>query len=274
MKANALLILMSFIAMVTGVWGKADEAVRLRQRSSMGLNNPNALSEFIVEAEPPEQTLRVCNAYAYSKPLDIYMMGSKEKLTSQPLDYKACQDFDLRLKEGDQLDFRAGDLDIGTFYAVNVPRKHSSLLLIPHRRDHASLAMAFDSHAFSELHTAQIAVVDAYRGAREGRVKMLEAARSGKIKRVEDLHYSSVVAINPGDYRVALIDGIGQNITELSLNVGSKQKYVAMRVGTDDQSAKPEYPMELVVFPPNAGASCLQMFTAIFVIVLSQALWL
>lgn len=236
-------------------------------------SNPNALSEMVVrQTKPVDQSLRVCNGYAFSEPLDVFKVQSKQKLTSQPLAYKACQDFDIRLQEGDQLDFKAGDLDVGTFYAAGVPSQHSSLLLIPHRRDHSSLAMAFDSHAFAELQTAQIAVVDAYRGAREGHVKIMDPAiQATQIKRVEDLNYNSVVALNPGKYQLALTDSIGQNLTELSLDVDPKEKYVAMRVGTDDESASAGYPMELIVFP-NAGATCLHLFTAIFIMVLRLAL--
>lgn len=275
MMANALLILVTFVTIVLGVLGRSDDLVRLRQRSSMGLDGerkgePGALTEL---TKAVEQSLRICNGYAFGEPLDVYKVP-KQKLTSKPLAYKSCQDFGLKLQEGDQLDFQAGDLDVGTFFATGVPSQHASLLLIPHRRDHSSLAMAFDSHAFAELQTAQIAVVDAYRGAKEGHVKIMDpAVQATKTKRVEDLNYNSVVALNPGKYQLALTDDIGHNVTELLLNVDAKEKYVAMRVGTDDATANPGYPMELIVFP-SAGATCLQMFTAVLVMILSPALWL
>lgn len=279
---STLLILVSLTSIVLGVLGRADEAIRLRQRSSMDLdggmtNDPSMLNELVVEqVKPVEQSLRICNGYAFSEPLDVYKLQGKKKLTAKPIPYKGCRDMELPLQEGDQLDFRAGDLDIGTFYATGLPHQHVSLLLIPHRRDHGSLAMAFDSHAFDELHTAQIAVVDAYRGPKEGHVKLMDpVVQAAQVKRIENLTYSSVVALNPGKYDVALIDGTGRNVTELSLDVDPRKKYVAMRVGIDDDSGNQGFPMELVVFPSDgSGAACLKMFTALIVMVLSQALWL
>merc|ERR1719247_1475167 len=118
---------------------------------------------------------------------------------SAALRYKECREFNTELSEGDQLDFKAGNLDVGTFYATGMPKSSSSLLLIPHRRDSRSVAISFESHAFADLQSPQIAVVDAYKGKGEGGVKIMDLVpQDTQTPAVEEmLKFSSVVAVNP-----------------------------------------------------------------------------
>lgn len=206
-----------------------------------------------------EQKLRICNAYASADPLDIYHVKSKHDLTAgMPLPYKQCRDFQVNLEEGDQLDFKSHQVDMGTFYATGLPTTQASLLLIPHRRTPSSIAMTFDSHAFAALDSAQIAVVDAYRGPQAGSVQIFNPSAR------EDLEYNSVVALNPGKYQLALMGGSGQNVTSLDFHVKPKETYVAMRVGIEDEqdAAKAAaFPMELIIFPNAAHLAQLKILT-------------
>merc|ERR1719375_2626630 len=118
-----------------------------------------------VAANQIPRKLRICNAYAWTKPLDIHLVAARTMLTAdRPLAYKECRDLSTPLNEGDQIDFKAGELDVGSFYATGLPESQASLLIIPRRRDSDSMAVQFDSHAFAELQNAQVAVVDAYKG--------------------------------------------------------------------------------------------------------------
>mmetsp|Transcript_8459 Transcript_8459/g.17939 ORF Transcript_8459/g.17939 Transcript_8459/m.17939 type:complete len:299 (+) Transcript_8459:80-976(+) len=215
-----------------------------------------------------EQSLVVCNAFAYKKPLDVTRVRSALRLTSNaPVQYKECRELKMPLEEGDQLEFKAGELSVGTFFATGLPKTSQSLLLIPHRKSLNSLNLAFDSHAFSELQSPQIAVVDAYSGTEAGRIQIMDVPKPDEdakaktqsqvalVQRVEDLRYNSVIALNPGAYKVALVhSGDNAMVDSSPLNVAGKTKYVVMRVGADHGFGKiAGFPQELVVFPQLAA---------------------
>jgi hypothetical protein len=223
------------------------------------------------------QSLIVCNAYAFKEPLDIYRARSMEQANVQgPIAYKHCQDLSVALREGDRLDFKAGDLDVGTFFVRGLPTRKSTLLLVPRRRSNETMAVSFQSHAFSELDTTQVAVVDAYSGVGTDVVKIMDApqekkAPSGKQdallpvdQRLETLRYNSIVALGAGKYRIGLGPTSLVDISQLdqrkdsfqSVAVASREKYVIMRVGVEEDDrmgAASRYPEELVVFPQSHG---------------------
>lgn len=214
-----------------------------------------------------EQSLVICNAFAYKKPLDVTRVRSALRLTADvPVHYKECRELKMPLKEGDQLEFKAGELSVGTFFATGLPKTSSSLMLIPHRKSLNSLNLAFDSHAFSELQSPQIAVVDAYSGTEAGHIQIMDVAKPHKdateaksqlamFQRVEDLRFNSVIALNPGEYKVALVGSGGETTADSApLRVAGKTKYVVMRVGADRGVGKiAGFPQELVVFPQLAA---------------------
>merc|ERR1719506_2300866 len=70
-------------------------------------------ADGFVRALEFKHRLRVCNAYPYSAPLDVFR--SSEKLTDAAMPYKACKDFMAPLKAGDKLEFKVGDASAGTF---------------------------------------------------------------------------------------------------------------------------------------------------------------
>merc|ERR1719321_261573 len=106
-------------------------------------------SSFVRALEFKHQ-LRVCNAYPYAAPLDLYR-GKGEKLTPEPMPYKTCRDFATPLKAGDKIEFRVGDANAGTFSVSDLPANDATLLLIIHRHDTLSTAVSFESHVFANL---------------------------------------------------------------------------------------------------------------------------
>lgn len=231
-----------------------------------GASSVHSRKAHIKKQPEIEQNLIICNAYASQKNLDVFHVRTLDRITaSEPLRYKDCREFNLLLGEGDQLDFKADNLDVGTFYATGLPRASSSLLLIPHRRDARSVAISFESHAFADMQAPQIAVVDAYKGKDQAAVKIMEdlnAQGAGEKPIEEMLKFSSVVAVNAGSYKVALTqDASTTNTTgsNMPLLVENQAKYVVMRVGIEptSSSAKQQYPEELVIFPNAAFGSGL-----------------
>lgn len=210
---------------------------------------------LLVQTPPQLQQLVVCNAYASPKSLDIVQVRTRQSLTNgHPLAYKQCKEFSLPLEEGDQLDFKAGSLDVGTFYATGLPKSAASLLLIPQRRSPNAVGVSFKSHAFADVQNPQIAVIDAYEG-KSGKnmesVKIAENLADSADKTIEqveeELKYNSIVAVNAGKYFVSL-SGAGRR--GMSLNAASRAKYVVMRIGAEGEGAQSgNFPQELIVFP-------------------------
>jgi len=195
--------------------------------------------------------LRVCNAYPYAAPLDLF--NGKKKLTQSPMPYKACQDFASELKAGDKLEFRVGDSTAGTFSVSDLPNNDAVLLLMIHRHDTLSTAVSFESHVFANLLNAQVAVIDTYKGSEKATMKIRDAA-SKKGSRSEDLRYDSVVAVNPGEYEVALVGSDGSTKATTSLVALNRESYVVMRTGVESQQGQ-SYPQEVVVYPASTWKS-------------------
>lgn len=218
--------------------------------------------------------LRVCNAYPYAAALDVFR--SREKITKQPLEYTMCGDLSNQLIVGDKLKFMVGDANAGTFTISDLPNNDAILLVVIHRHDTLSNAVAFKSHVFANLLNAQVAVIDTYKGMEKS---LVEIADGGK---EEGLRYNSVVALNPGEYNVRLVsaqkssrrrrrkgDGgrrrrkgdksttVEMSKTMVALN---RESYVVIRTGVEAQQG-PQYPQDLIVYPMS-DRSLLQQWSA------------
>lgn len=201
--------------------------------------------------------LTVCNAYRATGSLDIRQTGQSEPITkSKPLKYKECEEFTMPLADGDRLDFRSNDRDIGTFFASGMPKVSSSLLLIARAKDGTSRRLAFDSHAFADLKAPQIAVIDAYHGSQHGTVNIVkdpgDSANRDEAPLTEALRYNSVVAVTPGKYQISLLDDAETgHHSVVPLRAGDGARCVIMRVGGGSQKGL-ALPQELVVFDSSA----------------------
>jgi hypothetical protein len=211
-------------------------------------------TSLIVQEPHVDQHLMVCNAYTSHVPLEIVQVRTRESLNAaKPLAYKQCAHFTVPLHEGDQLDFKAGRLEVGTFYATGLPAYSGSLLLIAHRRRPTAQGLGFESHAFAQTENPQLVVIDTYRGKETGSLKIVESGpvEQGKEKNADDLNFNSVIAVNPGNYDVVLSGN--STVSKLPLKADEKGKYVVMRVGNELLSTKVgHYPMELIVFPNSS----------------------
>merc|ERR1719262_306126 len=92
--------------------------------------------------------------------------------------YKACRDFVSKLTPGDKLEFKVGDASAGTFAVSELPKSDAVLLLVIHRHDTLSTAVAFESHVFASLQNAQIAVIDTYKGTAMATPRIMDAERT------------------------------------------------------------------------------------------------
>jgi len=211
-----------------------------------GLGHRSSSSSFVMALEFKHR-LRVCNAYPYAAPLAVYQ--GTDKLTSEPMPYKACEEFKTKLKSGDKLEFRVGDSSAGTFTISDLPNNDAILLLMIHRHDTLSTAVSFESHVFANLQNAQVAVIDTYKGSEKSTLKIQDHGGT-QDQRAEELRYDSVVAVNPGKYEVLLQDKKDKVVATAPLTALNKESYVIMRVGVDAQAGD-KYPQELVVYPQS-----------------------
>jgi len=224
----------------------------LRHVDGAGQTHSKEKEDF-VRAFEFKHRLRVCNAYPYVAALDVYR-SKTEKLTSDsPMLYKSCKDFVSPLKVGDKLDFKVGDVSAGTFSVSDLPNNDAVLLLVIHRHDTLSTAVAFESHVFANLLNAQVAIIDTYKGAKKAKLKIMDGGPGSKM-RSEELRYDSVVAVNPGQYEVVLSDVAGKLESKSQLVALDRESYVVLRMGVEAQQGQ-SYPEELVVYPLSDTAA-------------------
>jgi len=203
--------------------------------------------------------LRVCNAYPYNAALDIYR-GSSEKLTKMPMHYRTCEDFEAQLKDGDKLEFKVGDATAGTFAVSELPQNDAVLLLVISRHDTVSTAVSFMSHVFANLHSAEVVIMDAYKGKVKSVLQITDAPKLGdKVgakRQSEELRFDSVISVSPGSYEVALKDAKGKANRPSKLVALNQESYAIIRIGVQALQG-PAFPEELLIFP-NSPVAALQ----------------
>jgi len=235
----------------------AEKVSQLRQRAHHQDSESAVRTGGFVRVMDFKHQLRVCNAYPLGTPMDVFR-GKEERLTADaPMPYKSCRDFHSNLKAGDKLEVHIGDQTGGSFSVSDLPNNDAVLLLVVHRHDTLSSAVAFESHVFADLDGAQVAVIDTYKGKEQSTPKILDSTaliamdKDSKHKpspRSEDLRYNSVVAVSPGLYDVVLDGQDGLERSRDKLVALRHQSYVVLRTGVEAQQGA-SFPQELVVFP-------------------------
>lgn len=229
------------------------------------------------EAKKPKGVhLRVCNAFSNSVPLDlVHKPGHHHTdsvktghLTSKTglLAYKDCKEWSVDLRRGDSLEFLQDSSHLGSFSVSAVPQFDTLLLLVIHHRN-SSPRPAFASHVFAKAKSAQVAVLDMYRGPSKGRLAIEEVKDEDESQRKvsvlsEDLAYDSVVALNPEKYICKLVGGVKPQQVALSAKTG--ESYVAMRVGEGKDEEIVVYPTSGVNGHSILASSLILMVTVIF----------
>jgi len=238
--------------------------------SAQGFLRQTGGSSGFVKALEFKHTLRVCNAYPYQGSLDVYR--TKDKLTDSPMAYKSCKDFQPQLKTGDKLEFKVGDATAGTFAVSDLPSNDAILLLIVHRHDQVSTAVAFESHVFANLAAAQVAVFDTYKGSEKSMPRITDHNADKNQSRSEELRFSSIVAVNPGSYDVELDGTDGAVKAKSQLVALSHQSYVVIRTGVESKTGSP-FAQDLMIYPNSdpielrSGALGARITAALLVVI-------
>lgn len=212
------------------------------------LRSKHVAAHSFVRSLELKQVLRVCNAYPFTSALDVFV--GKTKVTETPLAYKSCGEFTPALSVGDRVDFKVGESNAGTFTISDLPNSDAVLLMVIYRHDTVSTAVSFESHVFASLQSAQIAVLDTYKGTEKSELRIQdllaekEGEQPGEI-RSELLRFDSVVAVDPGQYEVLLV---GEKTARSELVAVQREAYVVMRCGVQAEEG-PAYPQDLMVYP-------------------------
>lgn len=202
------------------------------------------------------QNLTVCNAYADSRPMNVYThargsRGQAEqdwthvKLTEQPLEFKRCGSFVVDLSDNAHVDFKVGGLSVGTFHANNLPYVSASLLLVPYHHTNGSMSADFLSHTFQPDEAgSQIAVLDTYTGGARGTMHILSGSptspgavqlhANGPRWRTAELKPSTAASLAAGEYEVVLRDADGKRRTSVLLDAAAGSIYTVIRVGSEE----------------------------------------
>lgn len=225
-----------------------------------------------------QYVLRVCNAYPYSFPMDVYL--GKKQLNKEPLAYTKCAEFRPALKAGDKLDFKVSDSSAGSFTVSDLPENNAVMALIIFRHDTRSTAVSFESHVFSNLLNAQVAVLDTYRGTAQAvpkiqDMKPLKEGEKEDVRRSEELRYNSVVAVNQGLYEVVLAAPNGEKKATHELVAINRESYLVVRCGVESEVGQ-AFPQELMVYPHSdprelGGAAKHSLFAALLATMVSVA---
>jgi hypothetical protein len=207
--------------------------------------------------------LTVCNAYADHKPLSVYTVTNKAKLTEEPLQYKACKQISLELAEGERIDFKLGGLSVGTFRVTGLPYVSANLLLVPYHRSNDTMSAAFASHMFSAAdEKAQVAVIDAYSGSEAGLMKLHRRAVGPQTATWAKLKHGSSIKVNAGSYHVSLSDAHGKSIKTVKLDATSSARYVVIRVGSESDGHAQELVVSSATGTEGIGAAGSGSFRA------------
>lgn len=228
------------------LFSHADAAANVLRKSA-------ALKAAAMQKEG-SQTLRVCNAFPLDAPLDVFL-GHQKLTEAASLPYKKCKDFPSQLKSGDRIQFKVGASKAGTFEVSAPPQRDAVLLLVVNRHDTRTNSVSFESHVFSSMPTAQVAIIDTFKGSAQTQLYIKDAETTGKAHRTEHLNFNGVVAVKDGHYDILLANKLGKAQAKGDLTVQKGQSYVVLRTGIEAETGQ-SFPQELVIFPsPDAVAA-------------------
>merc|ERR1719399_2663702 len=148
----------------------------------------------------------------------------------------------------DKIDFMLTDAGIeGTFEVGDLPQTDSVLLLVLQKRDNHSPLMAFQSFAFpsnSASAEAHVAVIDAAASDHKSHLQIADRPLQGDVRRVEELSFNRVYALEQGAYDVSVLEQGQQASASQEVELKSPRDYVLMRTGGSEGSTLVAFPRD------------------------------
>lgn len=224
-----------------------------------------------------DQQLLICNAYPGDHPVTVKQNGHEAQADQRNIRFRECRRMTSRVHAKDKLDFVFANSGIqGTFELEELPATDALLLLVVEKRDAASQLVAFQSFAFPsrvEGSNAQLAVIDTYKGnSSSAHLRMEDHVSSNErktiSKRVEQLNFNRIYAIEAGTYDTSISDHILEEAdspdvagSRRTMRLLKKQNYVILRTGDEHLH------QSLVVFPelPQSASAPLAASLAVLI---------
>jgi len=261
MKSVFSIVLAVLLSSVVG------DDVKMQSKSLRPTDAKGSSSQAgVVQPMEFNQKLLICNAYPSDSPVTIKknaeVMIADDKTA---INYKDCRYISSHVLAHDKLDFVLKDTGIeGTFEVGELPAGDAVLLLVLEKRDAKTPLVTFQSFAFpptSNSKDAQLAAIDTFRAKDSMKAPHLKMAdhMTGKeaqtvSKRVEELNFNRVYAIEEGSYDASVMDRAlelagqkkGEDDTRETFAMRGGENYVMLRVGDGEK-----FPQSLVFFPNN-----------------------
>eukprot|EP00931_Biecheleriopsis_adriatica_P105081 TRINITY_DN79676_c0_g1_i1.p1 TRINITY_DN79676_c0_g1~~TRINITY_DN79676_c0_g1_i1.p1 ORF type:complete len:320 (+),score=103.41 TRINITY_DN79676_c0_g1_i1:85-960(+) len=197
------------------------------------------------------QKLRICNAFPSESNFDVY--HNKEMLRKD-LTYKSCFESTGELHQGDLINLKVQGLAAGSFTVDELPKTDATLVLVVMKKDTSSMATTFVSHVFASLRKPQVALLDAFKAEDEVQTNVTVESTDEKTAEreleeephsPESVSFNSVMAIEPGSYKIRIDGSDGGESIEKRFITESDEAYTAIRVGAQSKT----WPQELIIFP-------------------------
>jgi hypothetical protein len=232
-----------------------------------------AFEPNVVKSLSFNQQLLVCNAYPGNDPMSMKQNGQESLPDQRSIRFQECRRMSGQVRSKDKLDFMFANSGMqGSFEIGKLPDADALLLLVVEKRDSASSLVSFQSFAFpssSDGPNAQLAVIDTYKGTSSSPHLRMEDHINNKerktiSKRVEQLSFNRIYAIEEGTYDMSISDHIldgdehGAEGTKSTFHLAKKQNYVVLRTGGGQLS------QSLVVYPPDLTRSASHRTSASF----------
>lgn len=249
------------------------EDLQLQSKSLRPTETAERKRDAVVQPLEFDQKLLICNAYPSDFPV-VIKKNSQVVIADEKnaINYRECRYVTSQVLAHDKLDFVLESTGIeGTFEVGELPAGDAVLLLVLEKRDAKTPLVAFQSFAFpssSNSKDAQLAAIDTFRSQDSVKAPHLKMAdhMTGKeaqtvSKRVEELNFNRVYAIEEGSYDASVMDRAlqlagqkkGEDDTRETFAMKGGGNYVVLRVGDGDK-----FPQSLVFFPSVKRSTAAQ----------------
>lgn len=190
----------------------ASGAAAVQQKAAAGVLKSH--DDALTQPLQFHQRLLACNAYPTKEGVSI-LKNNKSAKSHEKLQFNQCRWIDGRIVPQDRISFKFEKEGVqGTFEVEELPSADSTLLLIVQRRDAKDTdLLSFQSYAFptSSPDQAKVAFINAVAGDNDDMLEMSDAdsasatGKKSSSRRVEDIKYNRVYAIEQGKYEVKML---------------------------------------------------------------------
>jgi len=204
--------------------------------TSVNVQGANATSVNVRDftSKPQHHTIRICNAYPKAA-LSVHVVaGGAKKELAKGMSWQECSELYLSFAVGDYFEFDLGGKPV---ILPSIPVSDTKAMFVAYDKEN-TLSVWY--HYYEKLVNPQVAVIDvAPTGASlkgPAASKLICTGGQCSSGKVEVIPTGEAEPLFPGKYKVT----VGQEPTELDLDLAEGECYAVLRTGKD----------QLMVYPP------------------------